>query len=353
MHIVLIDATRLVGQPDGSADGHGVSALARMARREGIRVTRLDLPGDAADLPRPWLSVLASCDVVHGVVAAERLTVLANVVDGARPSLWTIVDLPPPIDGGSVLSPHQAVLKAAQCVVRSEHAALQWRLAAPQATFRVLPRGIDLLALMPTESSTVQRLADLAPDGPRRTLACAGPFDTRSGVDTLLRAFAAVEGADLRLRLLGAFDLGTTHGHFCSALVSADARISVEAAPTISSLASIAQEVDLICLPNLDPLAFAQPVHEGAALGVFCLATDLGAQAEAVRNFGCGVCIAPGDVPAWTVAIAQWASHFAGRSAAAVTAPLPMRVEEEAFLYESLCRKAIFDHQRVRAAGRG
>lgn len=349
MHVLLIDATGVAGH--GPVDDHGVTALARMARREGHRVSHLTLPVDAVELPRQWLSSRTAPDVVHVFAATARLPLLAHQLGLAQATVLTIVDLPPALDGRPVTDAMPALASATRCVVRSHHAARQWQVAAPAIASFVLPRGIDLLALMQAAHPSAQRVADAGGGGRRRTLVCCGPFDERSGVDTLLRAFAAVEGKDLRLRLLGSFDPGSSHGRSCSSLVAADARVSVEADAAGGSLAPTARDVDLVCVPQLDPLAFALAVHEGAALGVTCLVSDHGAQAEAVLNYGCGVCVAPGDVQAWTDAIAQWARHFAGRTPAASQARLPMRVEEEAFLYEGLYRQAMHDHQRDCALG--
>lgn len=349
MHILLMDATGVAGQ--SRVDDHGVAALARMARREGHRVSHLVLHGPAQELPQPWLSLWASCDVVHIFAVAQRLPLLAGLMRLAQATVLTIVDLPPLMDDRPRAAPTPALPNATRCVVRSRHAAQQWQSAAPAAALRVLPRGIDLLALMQAAQAHAPCRADPADGVLRPTLVCPGPFDERSGVDTLLHAFAEVEGVDLRLRLLGTVDDGTRQGRSCSALAAADARVSIDAGATLGSLAAVAREVGLVCVPDLDAQAFALAVHESAALGVACLVTDHGAQAEAVADFACGSCLAPGDVQAWARAIAHWAGHDRGRLPAASQARLPMRLEEEAFFYEGLYRQAMLEQQRDCALG--
>jgi glycosyltransferase involved in cell wall biosynthesis len=109
--------------------------------------------------------------------------------------------------------------------------------------------------------------------------------------------------------------------------------VPVTAADTLLPLAG---GFDLACLPDLDPLPFALPVHECAALGVPCLVGDAGAQAEAVRHYRCGEALPAGDVAAWAEAIERLAS--ARDRPPLPEGPVPLRLEEEAFLYDSLYR---------------
>lgn len=337
MRIALVDATRPAGQR--STTDHGMRALARMAQREGHWVGTVEQSACGAGRPLER----SGPDVMHVFATAARLPTLGDVLDGRCPTVLTLVDLPAPGGGLTTIESTPGLARVTILVARSAHAARQWQRCMPAASFRVLPQGIDLLALMHAQA----RRNDSAAVAPSPlTLASVGPFDPRSGVETLLRAFAAAPGGDLRLLLLGAFDPATTHGRSCQDLAAADARVRIVPERVPGSLVPVADQVDLVCVPSLDPLAFVLPVHEAAALGVACLVSDLGAQAEAAGHFGGAECLPPGDVPVWTRAIRQWAARFDRRRLLTPDAPLPMRLEEEAFLYEGLYRQAVFQHRR-------
>ena len=345
MHIVLLDATESTAAPD--VDDHGIPALARLARREGHRVSHLRWPDVEGDLLRPAWGALAAGDVLHVVAMAERLPVLARLPQPGPPMVLTIVDLPPAGDRPRMLASTEERPQARLCVVRSAYAAQRWREHAPAADVRVLPRGVDLLALLSAAAAGADRPASRGPvanrEGPHRTLVCVGPFDERSGIDTLLRAFAAVDQPEWRLHLLGPFDVDTGFGGSCAALAARNGRVIVGAAPPGGSLARIGRPVDLVCVPRLDPQAFALTVHEAATLGVPCLVSQLGAQLDAVHAYRCGTGVEPGDERAWTAALSSGPWPTEGRVPVSPTGPLPlpMRIEEEAFLYEGLYRQAV------------
>jgi glycosyltransferase involved in cell wall biosynthesis len=337
MRIALVDATCPAGQR--STPDHGLHALARMAQREGHWVGTVERAGRVAGRQpeRP------GSDVMHVFATAARLPTLGDVLDGRCPTVLTLVDLPAPGGGMATIESMPGIARVAFAVARSAYAARQWQRCMPGAAFRVLPQGVDLLALMQAQVRRNDRAA-VAPSP--LTLASVGPFDPRSGVETLLRAFAAVPGGNLRLQLLGAFDPATAHGRCCQDLAAADARVRIVPDVVPGSLVPVADQVDLACVPSLDPLAFALPVHEAAALGVACLVSDLGAQAEAAGHFGGAECLPPGDVPAWARAIRHWADRFDRRRPPPPDAPLPMRLEEEAFLYDGLYLQAVYQHRR-------
>ncbi len=353
MHIVLLDATESTAAPD--VDDHGIPALARLARREGHRVSHLRWTEVEGDLLRPAWGALASGDVLHVVAAAGRLPVLARLPQPGPPMVLTIVDLPPAGDGPRILAPTAERPQTRLCVVRSAYAAQRWREHAPAADVRVLPRGVDLLALLNAAAAGADPPASPDPvaneQGSQRTLVCVGPFDERSGIDTLLRAFAAVDQPGWRLHLLGPFDVGTGFGRSCAALAARIGRVTQEAAPPGCSLARIGRAFDLVCVPRLDPQAFALTVHEAATLGVPCLVSQLGAQLDAVHAYRCGTGVAPGDERAWTTALSNGPWRAEGRVPAAPTSPLPMRIEEEAFLYEGLYRQAVHSRQGLSTFG--
>jgi glycosyltransferase involved in cell wall biosynthesis len=82
-------------------------------------------------------------------------------------------------------------------------------------------------------------------------------------------------------------------------------------------------------------------VHEAAALGVPALVGHLGAPAESIARSGAGEVIRAGDEAAWAAAIQACADDPSRLASWRRALPLPLRIEEEAFLYEGLYRQAL------------
>lgn len=332
-----------------------VLGLARMAQRAGHRVQIAALAASPDDptvrarqgtpvslWPEAW-----SDDVGREFtrwLQAERFDV-AHVFDGpllaemhsslhetGLPVVATLLDLAwaDAAPGAAVNAASQRLSRAAERTVPSGHAARCMAAALPELGFRVLPHGIDLLAV--AAASTVRR-----GDEPL-TLGFCGPLGARSGADLLLHAFTRVKRADLRMivRAVGPTDNGWRQR--CESMAAADSRIRFEDADAEGpSLIPMLGCIDLYCAPSLEAEAFARPVHEAACAGLHCLVSDIGAAAEAVHRYGCGQTVRTGDIAAWIDAIEQ-----CQRGLPSTDRPVPVRIEEEAFWYEGLYRQAIF-----------
>ena len=337
-------------------------ALARMAQREGHRVQVVTVPlgGDEAEAhasqalgPRlvdgvqvspsrrmapngppqlpSWLADQAF-DLVHGIGDPACLALLEAQALARLPSVLTLSGLPAQLG---------ALDRAALLVVPSACAAQRWQEAFPGRHYRVMPHGIDLLQLIQT------RQAQKARRGPVQApaLLCAGPLDGTSGVRELLAAFALVRKPELRLHLQGEIDLSSGGGRDLLSAASDDPRVRLTNAARLSSLSSAAEWFDMVCLPSLQASAFSLMAHECVALGIPCLASDLGGQAEALRRCDKGQLLAPGDVRGWAAAIDRWASSFDPSDQGGMGAEVPLRIEEEAFLYAGLYRDLVFRHR--------
>ena len=336
-------------------------ALARMAQREGHRVQVVTVPvaGGAAaaqsmhvsaphlvdgvqvsasrrmapdgppQLP-PWLAGQAF-DLVH-VAGHPACQALVEAQDLVRlPSVLTLCSLP---------MQSVALHPASLYVVPSAYAAQQWQDACPGRHFRVMPHGIDLLQLIQArQAQAARRTSGQAP-----VLLCLGPFDEASGVHKLLAAFAEVGRPELRLHLQGGLDPSSGFGRELVSAAGADPRVRLTIGASPSSLSSVLEPFDLVCLPSLQASAFSLQAHECVALGIPCLASELGAQAEALRHGQKGQLLAPGEVRGWAAAIDRWASSFEPFGQERVEGQVPLRIEEEVFFYEGWYRDLVFSH---------
>jgi len=98
------------------------------------------------------------------------------------------------------------------------------------------------------------------------------------------------------------------------------------------------KKFDLICLPSLVPETFSLALHEASALGIPALVSDLGAPSAHVALHGGGLVLALGDAEVWADAIRQVIGNPDQIATWKACLPLPLRVEEEGFYYDSLYR---------------
>lgn len=228
----------------------------------------------------------------------------------------------------------QALLSAAamRCVP-SHFVQSRAEAAFPQLDFRVVPHGLDLLAMW--------TVATTPPDGGRQktlVLAFAGTQIVQKGLHVLIEALALIPDAELELRIVGGRHGDPAYHRRIDALIAADRRVKVLGEMNQQALFAELSGCDLLCLPSLVPETFSLTFHEAAALGVPALVADHGAPAEVVRQSRAGLCITPGSARDWAQALqrvlddrsllAQWKSRL----------PMPARIEEEGFFYESLYR---------------
>ncbi|HVZ42285.1 MAG TPA: glycosyltransferase [Ramlibacter sp.] len=233
---------------------------------------------------------------------------------------------------------------AAERCAPSEFVAKRYRAAFPGLAFRVLPHGVDLLKLGSSADPLEERAAsgELASDEPGNghlRLVYIGSVIRAKGLDVLLNALARLPAAPLKLTVIG--------GHWGDSGYHAEVRAVAETDPRVAFTGRLAaQEVferlrrcDLLCLPSRVPESFSLVLHESAAAGVPALVSDLGAPAEYVTAHGCGEAVPSEDADAWASAIARVIEAPARLAEWRARLPLPLRVEEEAFFYESLYRR--------------
>jgi len=89
------------------------------------------------------------------------------------------------------------------------------------------------------------------------------------------------------------------------------------------------------------PESFSLVLNEAAAAGVPALVSDLGAPAERVSASESGMVLHAGDVNAWAKALAEVVARPEIINSWRERIPLPLRIEEEAFFYETLYRRIV------------
>jgi glycosyltransferase involved in cell wall biosynthesis len=241
---------------------------------------------------------------------------------------WT-----PPAYAARYQQARSLLAAAAERCAPSAFVAERYRAAFPELDFRVLPHGLDLLQLAGRAAPPPARQP-----GPLR-LAYVGSIVRQKGLDVLLRALTLLPGADVRLSVVGGAWGNTGYHAEVLALAEADARVEFVGKLAPQQVFQRLREADLLCVPSRVPESFSLVLHEAAAAGTPALVADLGAPAGFVEAHRCGQAVAAGDAPAWAGAIGALAGDRGRIAAWRDRLPLPLRVEEEAFFYESLYRR--------------
>jgi glycosyltransferase involved in cell wall biosynthesis len=369
-------------QPDSLPD-HMTHALARMAQREGhqvhvvtppvlgtdqqavnddspvvqdqqylvrgVSVTRLaPLPAAGASA-RFWKWVRdQKFDLLHGVFAHPADWPFDPDAGPLPPLVITLTGLPTAESGATAVAGRQWLRRADLCAVPSDYAASRWRTVVPDLSFRVMPLGIDLLALIQARQLHTRDTTLHSPP----TLLCVGTFDQLSGLLDVLKAFSTLDRADLRLNLVGGIDGHSAYGQSVTAALRSAPRILHTSKQHPTTLTAIAQPFDVVCLPDLGsqpPLLLAQ---ECAALGIPCLINRSGPHAGAFDQHEGLHCVPSTDPAAWAMSMERWVNSFDRSQPPLMNSVVPMRIEEVAFLYEGLYRGLIFDRTQYRI-GRG
>lgn len=229
---------------------------------------------------------------------------------------------------------------AVERVVPSEYVAEFFRAAFPGLSLRVIPHGVDFLALMGAGQGHASTDDRQEPDAPI-TLGYLGSIVLQKGLHVLLQALQRVPSSRLRLRVAGGFYGDPVHQQEIRNLIAADSRVEWLGQVQPGEVAAVLGGVDLLCLPSIVPESFSLVLHEAAALGVPSLVSDLGAPRAKIEAHGGGRSVAAGDVNAWAQALTEIVEAPDTLGSWRSGMRLPYRVEEEAFFYESLYRQAV------------
>lgn len=228
----------------------------------------------------------------------------------------------------------QLLAGASLRVAPSAFVAKQYRKTFPYCDFRVVAHGLDLPALKPDQP--VARKTGVGAS--KLTLGYVGAVIPQKGLDVLLRALALVPDRGIALKVIGGFyGAGAYHAEVL-ALASADSRVEILGHLAGDKVFQAMAQLDLLCLPSRVPETFSLALHEAAALGVPALVSNLGAPSEQVGSTGAGRVLGVDAVEEWAQAIIAVANDPQQIRQWQARLPLPLRVEEEGFYYESLYR---------------
>ena len=233
---------------------------------------------------------------------------------------------------------YELLAASGTCICPSDFVANRYRDAFPGHEFVVIPHGIDFLSMIrngtPTFESTKEGL----------TIGYVGSVIEQKGLDTLLRAFAKIKDPTMKLRVVGGSYGDPVYHYEIKRLVEADSRIELLGQVPQVRVFEIIKSFDLLCLPSRVPETFSLVLQEAATAGVPAFVSDLGAPAERVAQKGGGLVIPADDVNRWVDALSELKIHPELLEKWRSELQLPLRIEEEAFFYESLYRRQL---QRV------
>ena len=220
-------------------------------------------------------------------------------------------------------------------VCPSEYVAGRYRDIFPDQDFLVIPHGIDLLEIAERKSDSFERKSE------GLTFGFIGSIVPQKGLDFLLRAFARVKGENLRLKVIGGLHGEPAYQRDINRLVAADTRVELLGWLPAKQVFQEIQSLDLLCLPSRVPETFSLVLHEAAAAGVPAMVSAMGAPCERVARHGGGLVLPVDDEDAWVDAIASLVDRPGQLHYWRANLPLPLRLEEEAFFYESLYRRLL------------
>lgn len=253
----------------------------------GVAVTRVPIAPTDSQLTAltTWLAAQAA-DVVHCVLAQPADLPLAEWPAMGAPMLATLTALP----AQDVRLQPQWLSTAKLCVVPNASAQALWAAVYPAKPFKILPHGVDLLALL-------RQRAD------HNSNECPHPPTVLIPSDST--------GAEEELQVLHSL----AHAHRVHLVHSPKPLVSLLAAPTA---------IDAVFVPYTHQGAFSLVEHECAALGLPCIF---------LAKPGAG------GIGAWIQGLENWLAGFQRSAVLGLETAMPPRIEEEAFYYGSLYRQ--------------
>lgn len=233
---------------------------------------------------------------------------------------------------------HALLLSASRCIAPSNYVAEKYISTFGNIEIQIIPHGIDLLAMV----SSLEKFQDKVFSAGIRELVLGyvGTIVPQKGLHVLLKALALLPILPVRLIVAGSVHGDKKYAEEIESLVKKDNRVQMMGQCDAEQVMQLLHGLDVLCLPSLVPESFSLVLRESAVMGVPALVSNLGAPAEfVVQEKVSGKTLPPGDEKAWANAIQHLYENpqqlLTWRSAL----PLPVRIEEEAFLYESLYRQ--------------
>ncbi|MCK6444820.1 MAG: glycosyltransferase [Planctomycetes bacterium] len=166
---------------------------------------------------------------------------------------------------------------------------------------RIVPHGVDLERYRPGITSALVARHRIV----GRVLACVSQHDPRSGVETLIAAFAntLAQRNDWALAIAGSGP-GQARARACAERLGIGARVHWLSDARPEEVAGLFAASTLVAEPTLDADKPSVGVLQAQACGAPVLASRLPRLAESIERSGAGACVDPGSVAAWSAAIA-------------------------------------------------
>ena len=207
----------------------------------------------------------------------------------------------------------------------------------PDINFRVIEHGIDLNQAIAQR----EKFNDEPSNSKQMVFGFVGSFVPEKGLECLIEAFQAVRSSQMKLHLYGSFFGRETYQKKITELVAADDRITLKPFIDAGRIYSVLMGLEVFCLPSIVPETFSLILRESAAAGTPVLVSNLGAQADFVNEHACGAVLEAGNVKDWSAAIKKLVQAPEMLHDWKLNLPLPDRLEEEAFYYQSLYQKTV------------
>ena len=222
---------------------------------------------------------------------------------------------------------------AVERVVPSNFLAEKFRTAFPELSFRVIPHGLDVLSRLTAQCLDYEPAFQSAN---AFHLAFVGTIVPQKGLHVLIQALSKMKSLNLKLSVAGPFGSDSAYENKIREMVRRDLRIELLGPLIERDVSRLFIDTDLLCLPSQVPESFSLTLREAAVFGVPALTSDLGAQSEFIWSTQAGETAIASDANDWArkldaiIAdpdqITKWKSML----------PIPIRIEEETFLYQSL-----------------
>jgi glycosyltransferase involved in cell wall biosynthesis len=262
------------------------------------------------------------------------MRISGEICDGPHGGRACLTHCPVASDLPARLVRFYRLLSGAQArMVCSDFVRRQYMRAFPNLAFEVLPHGVDgLRAYAPV------------PDGERNCTGLRfgflGTISTAKGVEKLLGAFALAELPNASLEIVGpTHDDVETIGRIKA--LAAQPGVTLKGGVASNEVFSVLSRFHVLCLPSQVPETFSLVLHQAFACGIPALVSDIGAPADTVSKHGCGWVVPHADITGWSQALRRIAHEPAILAQAKSRVPLPLRLEEEGFLYEHIYRRAV------------
>ncbi len=202
----------------------------------------------------------------------------------------------------------------------------------PEISFRTIPHGLDPGSFRIRQPGREEVREEI-------TIGYLGSMSPVKGVDVLVQAFSRVQSAKLRLALYGSFHDNFEYAARIRQLVEKDHRISLHDAVSREEVTEVLQSFDVVCIPSLVPETFSLVLHEACAVMVPAIVSSPGAPAQQIEASQCGAVVQAGDADGWVEVLEAVVAEPGILEDWRGKLPLPLRVEEEAFFYQTLYQR--------------